>query len=347
MSLFSPEPRFDLDDHGAPTPVGVLLANLGTPDAPTPGALRRYLKQFLWDPRVVEQPRIKWWLILHLFILTTRPRKSAALYRKIWTEAGSPLIVFSHRLADAVSKRLSERIDAPTRLALGMRYGQPSIAHALAELRRAGCRRLLCLPLYPQYSATTTASTFDALFAELSTWRAIPELRTVRQYHDEPGYIDALTASIRELWDREGEPDKLLFSFHGIPLRYFEAGDPYPCQCRETARLVAERLALASERYRVSFQSIFGREKWVEPATDAMLVSLAREGTRRVDVLCPGFAADCLETLEEIDQLNRELFTRAGGERFRYIPCLNDRPDHAAMLAGLLEQHLGGWAVSS
>jgi ferrochelatase len=329
--------------HESVARIGVLVSNLGTPAAPDAASLRPYLREFLSDPRVIELPRWKWWPILHLFVLPTRPRKSAELYRKVWNEEGSPLLAITRRQADGIAARLGRSFGEQVRVAVGMRYGEPSIAGALEELSRAGCRRILVLPLYPQYSGATTASTFDAVFAELATWRWVPALRTIDGYHDEPGYVDALAASIRELWRRDGEPEKLLFSFHGMPVRYFRSGDPYHCFCQKTARLVAERLGIAQDRWQLSFQSLFGREEWLKPYTDATVRRLAGEGVRRLDVVCPGFSADCLETLEEIDGLNREFFTHAGGETYRFIPCLNDRPDHLDFLAGLAERHLAGW----
>ena len=329
--------------HGQVPAVGVLMANLGTPDAPTPGALRRYLRQFLLDPRVIELPRPLWWTILHLFVLTRRPRVSAALYRKVWTAEGSPLLVITRRQAAAVAEIVAREAATPVHVAVGMRYGEPSIRAALRELAAKGCRRILALPLYPQYAAATSASTFDAVAAELSTWRWVPELRTVLSYHDDPGYVAALADSIRAAWSDGGPAEKLLFSFHGIPQRYFDAGDPYPCHCWKTARLVAERLGLPPERYEVTFQSLFGKEEWIKPYTDRTLQAMARAGVKSVDVICPGFAADCLETLEEIDGLNRELFLHAGGERFRYVPALNDRPDHVRVLADLVLRQLAGW----
>jgi ferrochelatase len=332
-------------EHGRLPKVGVLLANLGTPDAPTAPALRRYLREFLSDPRVVELPRWQWYPILYLFVLTFRPRKSAALYRKVWTEEGSPLLVIGRRQAAGLAERLAARAGNPVAVALGMRYGNPSMASALEELRDKGCERILLLPLYPQYAAATTASTVDALAAELTRLRRVPEIRTVGSYHDDPGYIAALAASIRELWQRDGEPERLLFSFHGIPQRYFDGGDPYPCLCRKTARLTAERLGFPAERTVVSFQSLFGREEWIKPYTENTVKALAASGVKALDVVCAGFSADCLETLEEIDELNRELFLAAGGERFRYIPALNARPDHLDALADLALRQLGGWIV--
>ncbi|HEX4953798.1 MAG TPA: ferrochelatase [Thermoanaerobaculia bacterium] len=331
--------------HSTLPAIGVLLTNLGTPEAPTAPALRRYLAEFLSDPRVIELPRWKWLPILHLFILTTRPKASAALYRKVWTAEGSPLLSISKAQLAGVGERLAQEIGSPLHFALGMRYGNPSVASALAELAAKGCRRILVLPLYPQYAAATTGSTFDALASALTRTRWVPELRMVGTYHDQPGYVAALAASIRELWGRDGEPERLLFSFHGIPQRYFDAGDPYHCLCHKTARLVAESLGLPAERWVVCFQSLFGKEEWIKPYTASTVEALARSGLKRLDVICPGFSADCLETLEEIDQLNREIFLHHGGERFRYVPALNDRPDHLRFLADLALANLGGWVV--
>jgi len=329
---------------GEPSPLGVLIAHLGTPDAPTPAALRRYLRQFLSDPRVIELPRWKWLPVLHLFVLTTRPRTSAALYRKIWTAEGSPLLVHTRAVAAAVGEALRVRVAEPVRVAVGMRYGNPSMAAALRELAAAGCRRVLVFPLYPQYSGTTTASTFDAVFAELSSWRVMPELRTVNDYHDDAGYVAALAASIRDSWRERGRAKKLLLTFHGIPRRYVDTGDPYFAHCHETARRVAAELGLAAPDFEVTFQSLFGKEEWLRPYTDETMKRLGAEKLASVDVLCPGFSVDCLETLEEIDGLNREFFTHAGGGDYRYIPCLNERPDHIAALADVALRHLGGWA---
>lgn len=330
-------------DHRRPGRIGVLLSNLGTPEAATAAALRPYLRQFLSDPRVIELPRWKWLPILYLFVLTRRPAQSAKLYEKVWTAEGSPLLAISKLQTAGVAARLAARFGDQVRVELGMRYGQPSIASALARLARQDCRRLVVLPLYPQYSASTTGSTFDALFAELGRWRWIPGLRTVDTYHAEAGYVQALAASVRELWARDGEADLLLMSFHGMPQRYFDAGDPYFCYCQATARRVAEALVLPPERWQVSFQSLFGKEEWLKPYTDKTVEALAKGGVRRLDVICPGFSADCLETIEEIDGLNREIFEHAGGGRFRFVPCLNDRADHLDFLAELAARQLSGW----
>lgn len=333
--------------HGETPAVGVLLTNLGTPEAPDTSSLRRYLREFLWDPRVIELPRVSWWLILNLFILTRRPKMSAALYRKVWTPEGSPLLLITNRQADGVRRHLAEKVGSPFHVAVGMRYGNPSIGSALRELAEKGCRRILVLPLYPQYSAATVGSTFDAVAKELTGWRWVPELRTIHHYHDDPGYVQALTASIQEAWREGGPAEKLLFSFHGIPKRYFLAGDPYFCECHKLARLAAEALGLPRDRWEISFQSLFGKEEWIKPYTDKTVTAMARSGVKSLDVVCPGFSADCLETLEEIEGLNREFFLHHGGERFRYIPALNDRPDHVRALAELILANLRGWIQPS
>jgi ferrochelatase len=344
MTAYRGEPGFSHDAAGA---LGILLTNLGTPAAPTTAAVRRYLAEFLWDPRVIEMPRALWWLILHGVILRVRPARSAAAYRKVWTAEGSPLLVIARRQTRALQRLLAERLGRPVPVALAMRYGRPAVAEGREELRRAGVRRLLVLPLYPQYSATTTASTFDALGAELRTWRWLPELRLITHYHDHPGYIAALAASVREAFAASGQPDRLLFSFHGLPRRYLLAGDPYHCECQKTARLVAEELGLAPERWAVSFQSRVGREEWLRPYTDETLKSWGAAGVGHAAVLCPGFSADCLETLEEIAEQNRDFFLHAGGRRFDYIPALNERPDHIRALGDLILQHLQGWPESA
>jgi protoporphyrin/coproporphyrin ferrochelatase len=332
--------------HGTPEKLGVLVVNLGTPDAPETGALRRYLKEFLWDPRVVEVPRPLWWLILHGVILNFRPRRSAALYRKVWTDEGSPLLAISREQLAGFRERLAARLSGPVEVMLGMRYGNPSMASALSELRERNVRRLLVLPLYPQYSGSTTGSAFDALAATLTGWRWIPELRFVGAYHDETGYITALAASVREHWATHGRGEHLVMSFHGVPRRYLDLGDPYHCQCLKTGRLLAEELRFEDDRWSVTFQSRFGREEWLKPYTDESIRALGRGGMKRIDVVCPGFSADCLETLEEIAQQNAEFFHEAGGETLSYIPCLNARPDHLEFLASHALRHLQGWPES-
>ncbi len=335
--------------HGHPpvrSKVGVLFLNLGTPDAPTPKALYRYLKEFLSDPRVIELPTWRRWLVLHLFVLPFRPKQSAELYKKVWTEEGSPLRTMTYRQASLLKEELSKRFEDDIEVEVGMRYGNPSIPHALSELKKRGVERLLVLPLYPQYSGTTTSSTFDAVFDELKKWRVVPELRTITSFYDDPDYIQALANSVRRKWEKEGEPEKLLISFHGIPQRYFTSGDPYYCHCQKTARLLAEALNLPKERYVVTFQSLFGKEEWLRPYTDETMKELGKSNLRCLDVVCPGFVSDCLETLEEVNELNRHFFLDAGGKEYRYIPCLNDDPELVSLLANLVSRHLQGWPIT-
>jgi ferrochelatase len=329
--------------HGKAEKLGILVTNLGTPDAPETGPLRRYLAEFLWDPRVVEVPRPLWWLILHGVILRIRPSRSAEAYRSVWTEAGSPLLTCAREQARGLKERLAPRLSGPVEVALGMRYGNPSIPSALRQLHALNVTRLLVLPLYPQYSASTTASTFDAVAAELMRWRWVPELRFIGRYHDAPGYIAALAASIREHWAEHGRGEHLLMSFHGVPRRYLDSGDPYHCQCHKTARLVAEALELEDGSWTTTFQSRFGREEWLKPYTDATVKALGQKGMKRIDVVCPGFSADCLETIEEIGEENAGYFREAGGETLSYIPCLNTRDDHLDFLVQLSLQHMQGW----
>ncbi len=329
--------------HDARSCLGVLLTNLGTPDAPTAKALRPYLAEFLADPRVIETPRIIWLPILYGFILNVRPAKSAHAYQQVWKEDGSPLLSISRRQAAALQRSLQVRCPGPVRVALGMRYGNPSIRAALEELRDAGARRLLVLPLYPQYCAATTASTMDAVSDVLRTWRWLPELRTVMSYHDDSRHILALKRSIESHWALHGRGDRLLLSFHGIPKKYLLAGDPYHCQCHKTARLLAESLRLDKEQCLVTFQSRVGPAEWLQPYTDVTLGELPARGIKSLDVLCPGFSADCLETLEEIAMRGRDTFLQAGGERFHYIPALNDAADHIDGLTELVLRHTAGW----
>jgi protoporphyrin/coproporphyrin ferrochelatase len=334
-------------EHGSPTQLGILLANLGTPDAPETGPVRRYLREFLWDPRIIELPRPLWWLILHGVILRIRPARSARAYRKVWTEAGSPLLAHTQRLAAGLQAKLHEALPGPAKVVVGMTYGNPSMAAALDELRAAGCRRLLVLPLYPQYSATTTGSVFDRLATRLQNTRWLPELRFITAYHDEPLFIEALAARIERHWQQHGRGARLLFSFHGIPRRYLDNGDPYHCHCHKTARLVAERLELAPQQWQVSFQSRVGREEWLRPYTDETMMAWGREQLGDIDVICAGFAVDCLETLEEIEMENAERYAEHGGGRLRYVPALNDGPDHVEVLAALVQRHAAGWPETS
>jgi ferrochelatase len=329
--------------HDAPPATGVLVTNLGTPAAPTPAAIRRYLAEFLSDPRVIEVSPLVWKPILHGLILRTRPRRVAEAYRRIWTEEGSPLLAISQRQAAAIESRLAGRRGNNFRVELGMRYGQPSIPAALDRLFEANIDRLLVLPLYPQYSGATTGSTFDAVAGALRRWRWVPELRFVNHYHDHEGYIAALAESIRLHQARHGSPERLLFSFHGLPRHYFLAGDPYFCQCQKTARLVAAQLGLQDTHWAVAFQSRFGPREWLKPYTDKLLRSWGKAGIGHVQIVCPGFAADCLETLEEIQFMNRELFRDAGGREFSYVPALNDQPAHIDALVEIIERHCSGW----
>ncbi len=319
-----------------PETLGVLLVNLGTPDAPTAGAVRRYLAEFLSDPRVVEMPRLLWMLILHGIILRTRPARSAAAYREVWTEQGSPLLAISREQEQALQKFLEQQMEQPVKVELAMRYGNPSIAAGLEKLRQAKIRKVVVLPLYPQYSATTTASTFDAISKELQQWRWLPDLEFISHYHDHPAYIKALATSVHEYQRQHGIPDKLLMSFHGIPEDYHTAGDPYPDECRATAELLADELGLSSEQWAISFQSRMGRKEWVKPYTDKLLKEWGQKGVSSVHVICPGFPTDCLETIEEIGVENKEYFVQSGDGEYRYIPALNSSHEHIKTLTEII-----------
>jgi ferrochelatase len=343
MPRFHPEPPHT---HGSPQRTAIVLVNLGTPEAPTAPALRRYLKQFLSDPRVVEIPRPIWWLILNGIILNTRPAKSAAKYASIWMEGGSPLKVYTERQAKLLQELLDQRGLGELRVEWAMRYGAPGIQDTLDRLKRGGVQRILILPLYPQYAASTTASVMDEVADWIKRTRNLSELRLVRNYHDHPAYIAALVANVREHWASSGRGDVLLMSFHGLPRRSLDLGDPYFCECHKTGRLLAEALELPESAYRITFQSRFGRAEWLQPYTQPTLEKLPGEGIKKVDVICPGFVADCLETLEEIAMECKQAFLTSGGEAFRYIPCLNDRPDWISALADVAEQHIAGWPHS-
>jgi len=339
---FAPEPAFV---HGTVGKTAVLLCNLGTPDEPTPKAVRRYLAEFLSDPRVVEIPRLLWWPILHGVVLRVRPAKSARKYARIWMKEGSPLKVWTEKQALLLAGYLGQR-GQQVLVRHAMRYGQPSIASALDALRTAGAERVLVLPLYPQYAAATTASVGDAVAHWTKRRRNVPELRFVKHYHDDPGYIGALARRVSDHWMTHGRPDRLVLSFHGLPQRSLTLGDPYHCECLKTGRLLTERLKLREENVVVTFQSRFGKAEWLKPYTEPTLVALAKQGVARVDVFCPGFAADCLETLEEIDQEARAAFLAAGGKEFGYIPCLNDQHEGIAALAAIAIGHMAGWTTS-
>tara|TARA_R110000823_G_scaffold295738_2_gene415546 strand:- start:29067 stop:30149 length:1083 start_codon:yes stop_codon:yes gene_type:complete len=333
-------------EHGEPARIGVLVTNLGTPEAPEKSALKTYLREFLADPRVVEIPRALWLLILHGIILNVRPARSAEAYRAIWTSAGSPLRVHTEAQAQALGALLGERCGERISVAYAMRYGEPSIHAAIENLLQQGVRQLLVLPLYPQYSCATTASTFDALAADFTRRRWLPELHFITSYHDHPAYIAALADSVRAFQAKHGRAGRLIFSYHGEPRRYLDRGDPYHCQCHKTTRLVAQALGLGEQDYCTTFQSRFGRAEWLQPYTDETLKKLPGEGVKTVQVICPGFSSDCLETLEEIAVENRDYFLGAGGTDFHYIPCLNSEPAHIEALATIVQQQLGVWLQS-
>lgn len=339
MTSFKPEPPFQ---HGQQPRSAVLFCNLGTPDTPSTKDVRRFLHEFLSDPRVVEIPRLLWWLILHGVILPFRPAKSAAKYASIWTPEGSPLKVWTEKQAKLLQGWLAQR-GHDVRVRYAMRYGSTSIAAQLDALKAEGVTRVLIMPAYPQYSATTTASLFDAVYAWAATVRNLPELRFVNRYHDDAGYIAALATSIQRHWKQNGRPAQLVMSFHGVPERTLHLGDPYHCECFKTARLLATQLGLGADQFKVTFQSRLGRAKWLQPYTEPTLIALAQSGVKRVDVVCPGFTSDCLETLEEINMEGRAAFLGAGGQTFHYIPCLNDDPQWITALCELTQQHLAGW----
>ena len=349
MTRFLAEPAWT---HGEPRRVGVLLMNLGTPDAPTAPAVRRDLAEFLSDRRVVEIPSALWKPILHGVILRTRPARSAAKYAMIWGADGSPLLTHSQKQKTLLMGYLGQRLKdlglpsdiAPVELA--MRYGNPRIADAFGRLKAAGCDRILVVPLFPQYSASATAGALDAVFAHAQRMRRVPGLRTIDSFHDDPGYIKALARSVNDYWMRHGRPDLLVMSFHGLPRRSLDLGDPYHCQCQKTARLLATELGLETKQFAVTFQSRFGRAEWLKPYTQDTLVSLAKNGAGRVDVVCPGFVSDCLETLEEIGIEVKQAFLGAGGREFHAIPCLNEQPQWIAALVELVLSNLQGWLAS-
>ncbi|BBI98820.1 ferrochelatase [Ferrigenium kumadai] len=339
---YLPEPSFT---HGTPEKTGILLVNLGTPDAPTTPAVRTYLKEFLGDPRVVEMPRAIWWLILNGIILNTRPKKSAAKYASIWLKEGSPLRVYTEKQAALLQGYLGERAQAPFVVDYAMRYGNPSIPAVLRKLREQNCQRILVVPMYPQYAASTTATVTDIVYGELQKMRNTPALRTIKHFHDHSGYIKALAGNINDYWMKNGRPEKLVMSFHGLPRKSLDQGDPYHCECQKTGRLLAWELGLKPEQYAVTFQSRFGRAEWLQPYTGATLKELGKQKLKRMDIVCPGFVADCLETLEEIAQEGKETFQHAGGGEYHYIPCINDRNDWMHALTDLVIDNLQGWLV--
>lgn len=318
---------------------GILLINLGTPAAPTIKAVRKYLAEFLSDPRVVEIPRWLWWPILHGVVLNIRPKKSVKLYQKIWTNEGSPLLSISQKQTLALQKKFDQEFSA-TKIMLAMRYGNPSIDEALKTLKQNNIQKLIVLPLYPQYSAATTASTFDKVISVLKKWRTVPEFIFINHYFDNPDYINAIADSIQQFWQQHGKGEKLLFSFHGLPQNSIAKGDPYYDQCQQTAKLIAEKLQLSEVAWQMVFQSRFGAQKWLQPYCDKTLEQLAKQGCKKIDVICPGFAADCLETLEEMAIRNKKIFLDAGGKQFHYIPALNDSSSHINTLTNTLKKYL-------
>ncbi|TNC81812.1 MAG: ferrochelatase [Oleiphilus sp.] len=323
---------------------GVLITNLGTPEAPTPAALRRYLAEFLSDPRVVEIPRLIWKLILHGIILRLRPRKSAEAYRGVWTERGSPLLFHTEDQCAALQQALGDKYGENLCVDFAMRYGEPSIGAVVDRMLNKGVRRLLVLPLYPQYSGSTSGSTFDAIARDFGARRWLPHLRFVASYHDFPPYIEAMAAQVREYWQQHGRAERLILSFHGVPKQFLMQGDPYHCQCHVTARLLAAQLGLEASEYMVTFQSRFGKAEWLQPYTDVTLKQLPAQGVKRVQMFCPGFSSDCLETLEEIAVENRDYFMESGGEQYAYIPALNAGDAHIEALVHLIGDHLAGWS---
>lgn len=322
---------------------GVLLVNLGTPDSPSASDVKRFLKQFLSDPRVVDLNPLIWKPILNGVILNTRPAKVAKLYQSIWSDEGSPLMVISQHQREKVARLLQEQLGQAIPVELGMSYGNPSLASGLDKLKQQGVERVVVLPLYPQYSCSTVAPVFDAIAAEFKGWRDIPETRFNKEYYQDPAYIEALASSVRSHWNEHGQADVLLMSFHGVPVRYVNEGDPYQAQCQATALLLAQALGLKDEQWKLCFQSQFGKEEWLTPYTDKLLESLPGKGVKSVDIMCPAFAADCLETLEEISIGGKESFIESGGESYRFIPCLNDNEPHIELLAKLVTEQASKW----
>lgn len=342
MTYYNSEPKYE---HGDQLKVGILLVNLGTPDAPTAKALRVYLRQFLSDTRVVEIHKVIWWFILNWIILVIRPKKSAEKYAQVWTKAGSPLLVHAQNQSRLLHDALAKRIKSPFVVALGMRYGNPSMQSAMASLREQQCDRLLVFPLYPQYAGSSTASVMDAVFRVLLKTRNQPALRSLRGYHDHPDYIAALAASVKAYWQAHGKPSVLVMSFHGVPAAHLTRGDPYHCLCLKTGRLLAAALDLTKEQYTVAFQSRFGKQEWLKPYLVDTLAALGRAKTERIDVICPGFSGDCLETLEEVAMEGRPIFQGHGGGDYHYIPALNESADWIEAMTTIVLENLQGWVT--
>lgn len=333
--------------HAQADKLGVLITNLGTPEAPTRKALRPYLKEFLSDPRVVEVPKLIWWCVLNLIILNIRPSRSAHAYASVWSDEGSPLMVHSKNQASALRQKLEQDYGDNVVVDFAMRYGEPSVSNTIDKMLNQGVRKLLVLPLYPQYCASTTGSTFDAIAHDFSKRRWLPDFRFISHYHDNDQYIIVMTQKILAHWEKNGRADKLIFSYHGIPKRYLLNGDPYHCECHKTTRLIATKLGLQQDEYMTTFQSRFGREEWLKPYTDHTLMALPKEGVKSVQVVCPGFSSDCLETIEEIGIENRDYFLEAGGESYQYIECLNSDDNHIEMLHQLIKDNLVNWQIAS
>ena len=331
-------------EHGSKEKIGVLITNLGTPDAPNKKELKVYLNQFLSDPRVIELPKILWQIILKLVILQIRPSKSAEAYKQIWTDKGSPLLDIANRQLNKIQSSFSSKNENIV-FEVGMRYGNPSIPDALLKLQKKQVRRLLVLPMYPQYCAATTGSTFDEVTNVLQKWRWIPEMRFINQYFEEKNYIEALSNSIKSFWKKTPKPQKIIFSYHGIPKRYLTNGDPYHCFCLKTTRLVKENMGLSDDEIMTTFQSRFGREEWLKPYTSETLKELPKQGIKNIHIISPGFSSDCLETLEELEEENKEYFMESGGENYHYIPCLNDHDDHIDVFVNLIKKHTQGWPL--
>ena len=331
-------------EHGSKEKIGVLITNLGTPDAPNRKELKVYLNQFLSDPRVIELPKILWQILLKLVILQVRPSKSAEAYKQIWTDKGSPLLDIANRQLSKIQSSFSSKSENIV-FEVGMRYGNPSIPNALLKLQNKQVRRLLVLPMYPQYCAATTGSTFDEVTNVLQKWRWIPEMRFINQYFEEKNYIEALSNSINTFWKNNQKPQKIIFSYHGIPKRYLTNGDPYHCFCLKTTRLVKERMGLSDDEIMTTFQSRFGREEWLKPYTSETLKELPKQGIKNIHIISPGFSSDCLETLEELEEENKEYFMESGGENYHYIPCLNDHDDHIDVFVNLIKKHTQGWPL--
>ncbi len=340
MAYYNPEPPFS---HGDQLKVGILIANLGTPDAPTAKALRPYLRQFLSDTRVVEIPRLIWWFILNGIILVIRPKKSAAKYAQVWTSEGSPLLVHAQKQTQLLRGFLAQKIQSPFAVELGMSYGNPSMQSAIEKLKAQHCDKILVFPLYPQYAASSTSASLDAVWKVLLKMRNVPAIRTIRSYHDHPAYIAALAKSVQAYWQINGKPSKLVMSFHGVPKVHLTKGDPYHCACHKTGRLLGEALGLGKDEYVIAFQSRFGKQEWLKPYLAVTLEALGKAKTQRIDVICPGFSSDCLETLEEIAMEGKEIFTHAGGGEYHYIPALNENEAWIYAMTEIALENLQGW----